>query len=94
MPATNSTGEYLEISLESEEPELIAVATQGRDGGSEWVTSFAVLYSLDTESFRIAEPRDDTGSGLFSGNDDASTLVLRHLDVPIRSATPPCLPLF
>lgn len=44
-------GEYLQVDL-GEIMTVTAVATQGDNGGSSWITTFTVKYSLNNETWK------------------------------------------
>ncbi|XP_030626430.1 contactin-associated protein-like 5 [Chanos chanos] len=63
--------------------EVTAVATQGRFGSSDWVTSYMLLYSDTGRAWKQYRQEDYTGT--FPGNSDADGVVHHKLTHSIRT---------
>ncbi|XP_078357236.1 uncharacterized protein LOC144642118 [Oculina patagonica] len=69
-------GEWIQINLRKI-TKITAIATQGRQGTDQWVTSYRVCYGQKLDGF--CEPLDQE----FVGNTDRNTVVSRTLTTPI-----------
>ncbi|KAG9261095.1 contactin-associated protein-like 5 [Astyanax mexicanus] len=73
---------WLQVDLR-ERVEVTAVATQGRFGSSDWVSSYALLYSDTGRAWKQHRQEDSTGT--FSGNTNADGVIQNKLSHPIRT---------
>uniref|UniRef100_A0A3B1IMH5 Contactin associated protein-like 5b n=1 Tax=Astyanax mexicanus TaxID=7994 RepID=A0A3B1IMH5_ASTMX len=73
---------WLQVDLR-ERVEVTAVATQGRFGSSDWVSSYALLYSDTGRAWKQYRQEDSTGT--FSGNTNADGVIQNKLSHPIRT---------
>nr|WFD50011.1 nectin variant 3 [Paracentrotus lividus] len=71
---TNDQDQYIQVDLRQLH-EVSGVMTQGRNGYSQWVTSFRVLSSLDGLTFTPIPNAMMAGSDIFNGNSDRDTIV-------------------
>ncbi|KAM9493648.1 contactin-associated protein-like 5 isoform 1-T1 [Clarias gariepinus] len=63
--------------------EVIAVATQGASGSSDWVTGYTLLYSDTGRDWK--QYRHEDYAGVFSGNSDADGIVHHRLPHSVRT---------
>ncbi|XP_032219737.2 neuropilin-2 isoform X2 [Nematostella vectensis] len=85
------TEPYLQIDF-ARETVLRVIATQGLEQPSgNWVTRYAVNYSCDGKTWR--EYKEENKRKIFSGNDDAQSIVRNALRVPIIARLIRVLPL-
>ncbi|XP_057361410.1 contactin-associated protein-like 5 isoform X3 [Manis pentadactyla] len=75
-PADPSTRQWLQLDLGSR-VEITAVATQGRSGSSDWVTSYSLMFSDTGRNWKQYKQED--GIWTFSGNTNADGVVLHRL---------------
>lgn len=76
-----SSSEWLQVDL-GLPAKVTGLMTQGRNDGSEWVTSFMVSYSMD--SFTWLYITDQYGNQqVFEGNSDSYAVKHSYLDEPI-----------
>ncbi|XP_067107092.1 contactin-associated protein-like 5 [Osmerus mordax] len=73
---------WLQVDLR-DRMEVTAVATQGRYGSSDWLSSFLLLYSDTGRAWQ--QYRQDHGVGRFVGNMNADGVVLHKLPHPLRT---------
>ncbi|XP_062845346.1 contactin-associated protein-like 5 isoform X2 [Trichomycterus rosablanca] len=73
---------WLQVDL-GERVEVIAVATQGCFGSSDWVTSYALLYSDTGRDWK--QYRHEDNGGIFTGNTDADGVVHNKLPHILRT---------
>ncbi|XP_066511823.1 contactin-associated protein-like 5 [Hoplias malabaricus] len=81
-PARSDTLRWLQIDLR-ERVEVVAVATQGRFGSSDWVSRYTLLYSDTGRTWRQFRQEDSTGT--FPGNSNADGVVHHKLSHSIRT---------
>ncbi|XP_036451045.1 contactin-associated protein-like 5 [Colossoma macropomum] len=82
--------QWLEINLE-ERTEITAVATQGRYGSSDWVTSYLLMFSDTGHNWR--QYRQEDSIGAFSGNTNADSVLTYKLQQPVFAQFLRVLPL-
>ncbi|CAH3021697.1 unnamed protein product [Porites evermanni] len=68
----NEAGQWLQIDL-GEEKVLTDFATQGRPSSRQWVTSYTIMFSLD--SVKWEEYKENDVVKVFTGNSDQNTTV-------------------
>ncbi|KAB5526222.1 hypothetical protein PHYPO_G00149200 [Pangasianodon hypophthalmus] len=73
---------WLQVDLR-ERMEIIAVATQGASGSSDWVTRYTLLYSDTGRDWK--QYRHEDNAGVFLGNTDADGVVHHKLPHSIRT---------
>ncbi|XP_017314493.2 contactin-associated protein-like 5 isoform X2 [Ictalurus punctatus] len=73
---------WLQVDLR-ERMEIIAVATQGASGSSDWVTRYTLLYSDTGRDWK--QYRHEDYAGVFPGNTDADGVVHHKLPHAIRT---------
>uniref|UniRef100_A0A3B3XLB8 Contactin associated protein like 3 n=1 Tax=Poecilia mexicana TaxID=48701 RepID=A0A3B3XLB8_9TELE len=66
---------------ESERTQITAVATQGRYGSSDWLTSYLLMFSDTGHNWR--QHRQEDSLGAFPGNSNADSVVQYKLDQPV-----------
>jgi coagulation factor V (labile factor) len=82
IPRYNRAGEWVQADL-GRVSEVGGVATQGRRGGSYWVTSYYIVYSLDGTNWTYYSLRGDRV--LFKGNEGRANqynAVVKHVFNP------------
>ncbi|XP_076369994.1 hemocytin-like isoform X2 [Tachypleus tridentatus] len=79
VPETSDENQYLQIDFRTPRT-ITGVITQGRDDADEWVTSFMMLVSNDTEAWIPLYGKD--GEEKIPGNSDRNTPVIHHFQVP------------
>uniref|UniRef100_A0AAR2KCN3 Contactin associated protein like 3 n=1 Tax=Pygocentrus nattereri TaxID=42514 RepID=A0AAR2KCN3_PYGNA len=89
-PLDSNKYQWLEINLE-ERTEITAVATQGRYGSSDWVTSYLLMFSDTGHNWR--QYRQEDSIGAFSGNTNADSVVTYKLQQPVFTQYLRVLPL-
>lgn len=62
---------------------ITSVATQGRYGYDQWVTSYKISYSDDNITWTFIQ--DGASDKIFTGNSDRHTVVTHQLDAPIQA---------
>ncbi|XP_067843200.1 contactin-associated protein-like 5 [Heptranchias perlo] len=81
-PMDSNKYQWLQIDL-GERTEITAIATQGRYGSSDWVTSYVLMFS-DTER-NWKQYRQEDNASAFPGNSNADTVVHYKLQYSIRA---------
>ncbi|XP_011663055.2 uncharacterized protein LOC589087 [Strongylocentrotus purpuratus] len=71
---TNTPDQFIQADLRQLH-EVSGIMSQGRNGYTQWVTSFRVLYSIDGLTWTAVQNSIMAGSNVFSGNDDRDTVV-------------------
>uniref|UniRef100_A0A3Q0QTK6 Contactin associated protein like 3 n=1 Tax=Amphilophus citrinellus TaxID=61819 RepID=A0A3Q0QTK6_AMPCI len=71
--------QWLEVDL-GERTKITAVATQGRYGSSDWLTSYLLMFSDTGHNWRQYRQEDSIGS--FPGNSNADSVVQYKLQQP------------
>ncbi|XP_022796963.1 uncharacterized protein LOC111335346 [Stylophora pistillata] len=61
------------------------IATQGRNGYSQWVTKYKLQYSDDGVNFHYYGESDQNPPKVFEGNKDTDSIVYHHLYPPIKA---------
>ncbi|XP_022255312.1 hemocytin-like [Limulus polyphemus] len=79
---TSDENQYLQIDFRTPRT-ITGIITQGRDDADEWVTSFMMLVSNDTEAWFPLYGKD--GKEEIMGNTDRNTPVIHHFQVPASS---------
>uniref|UniRef100_A0AAY4AYS3 Contactin-associated protein-like 5 n=1 Tax=Denticeps clupeoides TaxID=299321 RepID=A0AAY4AYS3_9TELE len=81
-PKLTDRNPWLQVDLQGR-MEVTAVATQGRYGTLDWVSSYMLLHS---DSGRVwKQYRQEDGVGKFTGNSDADSVVHHKLPQPVRT---------
>ncbi|XP_073097754.1 contactin-associated protein-like 5 isoform X3 [Manis javanica] len=75
-PADSSAQQWLQLDLGSR-VEITAVATQGRSGSSDWVTSYSLMFSDTGRNWK--QHKQEDGIWTFAGNTNADGVVLHRL---------------
>ncbi|XP_078374702.1 EGF-like repeat and discoidin I-like domain-containing protein 3 isoform X1 [Oculina patagonica] len=83
--ANSDVNPWLQIYLGSESIIITRLATQGRNGFTQWVTSYNLQYSDDRVNFRYYREQGATDKKVFNGNTDQDTVVYHELNPPIRA---------
>ncbi|XP_078346606.1 uncharacterized protein LOC144631897 [Oculina patagonica] len=78
--STNNEFQYFEVSF-GDWTQVTKVATQGRQDGAWWVTSYTLSFSYDGVFFE--DYKEDDVVKVFSGNSDRYTVVSHDLKIPI-----------
>ncbi|TKS79421.1 Contactin-associated protein-like 4 [Collichthys lucidus] len=78
-PLTSDRYQWLEVSL-GERTKITAVATQGRYGSSDWLTSYLLMFSDTGHNWKQYRQEDSIGS--FPGNSNADSVVQYKLQQP------------
>ncbi|XP_070775361.1 contactin-associated protein-like 4 [Enoplosus armatus] len=78
-PLTSDRYQWLEVDL-GERTKITAVATQGRYGSSDWLTSYLLMFSDTGHNWKQYRQEDSTGS--FPGNSNADSVVQYKLQQP------------
>ncbi|XP_042192129.1 LOW QUALITY PROTEIN: contactin-associated protein-like 5 [Callorhinchus milii] len=81
-PLESNRPQWLQIDL-GERTEITAVATQGRYGSSDWVTSYALMFSDSESNWKQYRHQDSIWA--FSGNSNADTVAHHKLQYSIRA---------
>ncbi|KAM3604938.1 uncharacterized protein V6R79_018355 [Siganus canaliculatus] len=79
-PLTSDRYQWLEVSL-GERTKITAVATQGRYGSSDWLTSYLLMFSDTGHNWKQYRQEDSIGS--FPGNSNADSVVQYKLQQPV-----------
>uniref|UniRef100_A0A8C7I178 Contactin-associated protein-like 4 n=1 Tax=Oncorhynchus kisutch TaxID=8019 RepID=A0A8C7I178_ONCKI len=82
--------QWLEVDL-GERTEITAVATQGRYGSSDWVSSFLLMFSDTGRNWK--QYRQEDSIGAFTGNSNADSVVQFKLQQPVFARFLRLLPL-
>ncbi|KAM9350204.1 contactin-associated protein-like 4 [Symphorus nematophorus] len=78
-PLVSDRYQWLEVSL-GERTKITAVATQGRYGSSDWLTSYLLMFSDTGHNWKQYRQEDSIGS--FPGNSNADSVVQYKLQQP------------
>ncbi|XP_074508368.1 contactin-associated protein-like 4 isoform X2 [Sebastes fasciatus] len=78
-PLTSDRYQWLEVSL-GERTKITAVATQGRYGSSDWLTSYLLMFSDTGHNWKQYRQEDSIES--FPGNSNADSVVQYKLQQP------------
>ncbi|CAK6974784.1 contactin-associated protein-like 4 [Scomber scombrus] len=78
-PHTSDRYQWLEVDL-GERTKITAVATQGRYGSSDWLTSYLLMFSDPGHNWKQYRQEDSIGS--FPGNSNADSVVQYKLQQP------------
>uniref|UniRef100_A0A3Q3K5I9 Contactin associated protein like 3 n=1 Tax=Monopterus albus TaxID=43700 RepID=A0A3Q3K5I9_MONAL len=79
-PLTSDQYQWLEVDL-GERTKLTAVATQGRYGSSDWLTSYLLMFSDTGHNWQ--QYRQEDSIGFFPGNSNADSVVQYKLQQPV-----------
>uniref|UniRef100_A0A4W5MW51 Contactin associated protein like 3 n=1 Tax=Hucho hucho TaxID=62062 RepID=A0A4W5MW51_9TELE len=89
-PVESNKYQWLEVDL-GERTEITAVATQGRYGSSDWVSSFLLMFSDTGRNWK--QYRQEDSIGAFTGNSNADSVVQFKLQQPVFARFLRLLPL-
>ncbi|XP_035526246.1 contactin-associated protein-like 4 [Morone saxatilis] len=78
-PLTSDRYQWLEVDL-GERTKITAVATQGRYGSSDWLTSYLLMFSDTGHNWK--QYRQEESIGSFPGNTNADSVVQYKLQQP------------
>uniref|UniRef100_A0A8C6PDK8 Contactin associated protein like 3 n=1 Tax=Nothobranchius furzeri TaxID=105023 RepID=A0A8C6PDK8_NOTFU len=78
-PLTSDRYQWLQVDL-GERTKITAVATQGRYGSSDWLTTYLLMFSDMGHNWKQYRQEDSIGS--FSGNSNADSVVQYKLQQP------------
>uniref|UniRef100_A0A665XDW3 Contactin associated protein like 3 n=1 Tax=Echeneis naucrates TaxID=173247 RepID=A0A665XDW3_ECHNA len=78
-PLTSDRYQWLQVDL-GERTKITAVATQGRYGSSDWLTSYLLMFSDTGHNWKQYRQEDSIGS--FPGNSNADSVVQYKLQQP------------
>ncbi|XP_048390046.1 contactin-associated protein-like 5 isoform X2 [Stegostoma tigrinum] len=81
-PRDSDKYQWLQIDL-GERTEITAVASQGRYGSSDWVTSYVLMFSDTERNWKQYRQEDNTWA--FPGNSNADSVVHHKLQYSIRA---------
>lgn len=82
-PAKEADSEWIQVDLGAD-AKITGLLTQGRGDGREWVSTFAVSYSVD--AYHWKQCLDAHGNRkAFLGNSDSHSLKLSYLDPPVHA---------
>ncbi|XP_035996745.1 contactin-associated protein-like 4 isoform X1 [Fundulus heteroclitus] len=79
-PLLSDKYQWLEVDLQRR-TQITAVATQGRYGSSDWLTSYLLMFSDTGHNWR--QHRQEDSLGAFPGNSNADTVIQYKLDQPV-----------
>ncbi|KAK2896084.1 contactin-associated protein-like 4 isoform X2 [Channa argus] len=79
-PLTSDRYQWLEVDL-GERTTITAVATQGRYGSSDWLTSYLLMFSDTGHNWKQYRREDSIGA--FPGNSNADSVVQYKLQQPV-----------
>uniref|UniRef100_H3CRA8 Contactin associated protein like 3 n=1 Tax=Tetraodon nigroviridis TaxID=99883 RepID=H3CRA8_TETNG len=79
-PLSSDRYQWLEVDL-GQRTEVTAVATQGRYGSSDWLTSYLLMFSDTGHNWKQHRQEDSLGS--FPGNSNADSVVQYKLQQPV-----------
>uniref|UniRef100_A0A665XF14 Contactin associated protein like 3 n=1 Tax=Echeneis naucrates TaxID=173247 RepID=A0A665XF14_ECHNA len=89
-PLTSDRYQWLQVDL-GERTKITAVATQGRYGSSDWLTSYLLMFSDTGHNWKQYRQEDSIGS--FPGNSNADSVVQYKLQQPTIARLLRLLPL-
>ncbi|TWW58257.1 Contactin-associated protein-like 5 [Takifugu flavidus] len=78
-PLVSDRYQWLEVDL-GRRTQITAIATQGRYGSSDWLTSYMLMFSDTGHNWR--QHRQEDSLGIFPGNSNADTVVQYKLKHP------------
>uniref|UniRef100_A0A1A8HLU9 Contactin associated protein-like 5a n=1 Tax=Nothobranchius korthausae TaxID=1143690 RepID=A0A1A8HLU9_9TELE len=79
-PLLSDRYQWLEVDLQRR-TQVTAVATQGRYGSSDWLTTYLLMFSDTGHNWR--QYRQEDSLGAFPGNSNADTVVQHKLEQPV-----------
>uniref|UniRef100_A0A3Q2FR24 Contactin-associated protein-like 4 n=1 Tax=Cyprinodon variegatus TaxID=28743 RepID=A0A3Q2FR24_CYPVA len=79
-PLTSDGYQWLEVDL-GQRTKISAIATQGRYGSSDWLTSYQLMFSDTGHNWKQYRQEDSIGS--FPGNNNADSVVQYKLQQPV-----------
>uniref|UniRef100_A0A3P9QG08 Contactin-associated protein-like 4 n=1 Tax=Poecilia reticulata TaxID=8081 RepID=A0A3P9QG08_POERE len=79
-PLWSDEHQWLEVDLQRR-TQITAVATQGRYGSSDWLTTYLLMFSDTGHNWR--QHRQEDSLGAFPGNSNADSVVQYKLDQPV-----------
>ncbi|XP_078790304.1 contactin-associated protein-like 4 isoform X6 [Oryzias latipes] len=79
-PLISDRHQWLEIDL-GKRTRITAIATQGRYGSSDWLTSYLLMFSDTGHNWKQYRQEDSLGS--FPGNSNADSVVQHQLQQPV-----------
>ena len=82
---TNDVNQWLQIDLGNLQTTVTRVATQGRNGYSQWVTKYKLQYSEDGMNYHYYREYGQRVDKKFAANSDRDTVVFHELNPPIRA---------
>lgn len=82
-PAKDADTEWIQVDLGAD-AKITGLLTQGRGDGREWVSSFAVSYSMDAYHWKHCLDAHGNKKA-FLGNTDSHSLKLSYLDPPVHA---------
>ncbi|XP_037314546.2 contactin-associated protein-like 4 isoform X2 [Pungitius pungitius] len=89
-PLTSDRYQWLQVDL-GQRTKIAAVATQGRYGSSDWLTSYLLMFSDTGHNWKQYRQEDSVGS--FPGNSNADSVVQYKLQQPATARFLRLLPL-
>ncbi|XP_030842312.1 uncharacterized protein LOC580443 [Strongylocentrotus purpuratus] len=81
IPRYNDHNQWVGVDL-VEKYRVVGVITQGREDADQWVTSFAVSYSMDNEAWSFIGDCDREEK-IYRGNHDRSTPIINLFETPL-----------
>ncbi|XP_068721032.1 uncharacterized protein [Montipora capricornis] len=81
----NDKNQWLQIDLRQSYTKVTAVASQGRNQASQWVTKYKLQYSNDGVTFRYYKEQGRTVDKEFIANTDRDTIISHILNPPIMA---------
>lgn len=81
---TNNTSQWIKVNC-SEVIQIGAIATQGRYGYDQWVTSYKISYSNDDINWNYIGGTDLASATTFTGNSDRNTVVTNEFATTITA---------
>jgi len=80
----NNANQWIQVALGSY-TKLTSIATQGRNGHSQWVTKYKLQYSDDGVNFHYYKEPGQSSPKVFDGNKDRDSIVYHKLNPPIQA---------
>ncbi|XP_020615565.1 EGF-like repeat and discoidin I-like domain-containing protein 3 [Orbicella faveolata] len=81
---SNDANQWIQVALGSYS-KLTVIATQGRNGHSQWVTKYQLQYSNDGANFDYYKAPGQSLTKVFNGNKDADSIVYHKFNPPIQA---------
>ena len=81
---TNDVNQWLQVDLGTQYTKVTRVATQGRNGFSQWVTKYTLQYSKDGVNFQDYKEQGQNAFKVTKNDKNQNVFILRHFNAPFN----------